>query len=40
MPGYSANHWLNLLGWGVAGLTLLGVSAHGFIRVLTRKRKK
>ncbi len=40
VPGYSANHWLNLLGWGVAGLTLLGVSAHGFIRVLTRKRKK
>ncbi len=40
MPGYSANHWLDLIGWGLAALTLFGVVVHGLVRLaLARKAR-
>ncbi len=40
MPGYSAKSWLDMLGWSVAGLTLLGVTGHGFLRLFSRRKGK
>ena len=39
MPGASANPLVDKLGWGLALLTLLGVSGHGLMRVLSRGKK-
>ncbi len=38
MPGRRANEMLNTAGWGLAGLALLGVIAHGGIRILTSRK--
>lgn len=40
MPGRDRNVLLDQLGFGLAGLMLLGVIGHGGLRVLTRKRRK
>lgn len=39
MPGRGRDHaaWLEIGGWLLAALTLLGVTGHGLIRLLTRK---
>jgi hypothetical protein len=34
IPGYDRSAWLDLLGWLSAGLSLLGVLGHGFLRWL------
>ena len=39
IPGRDANPWLDRIGWSIALLTLLGVIAHGGLRiVMARKR--
>jgi octaheme c-type cytochrome (tetrathionate reductase family) len=38
MPGRNGTDWLDLIGWGVAALTLLGVLGHGALRVFTGKK--
>lgn len=38
MPGRRANEWLNLIGWGIAALSLLGVLGHGALRLFTVKK--
>jgi octaheme c-type cytochrome (tetrathionate reductase family) len=38
MPGRRANEWLNLIGWGIAALSLLGVLGHGALRLFTAKK--
>lgn len=40
MPGRGSDHarWLELGGWALAILTLLGVTGHGLIRIVTHKR--
>lgn len=38
MPGHSANRWVDMAGWGLALLTLLGVLAHGAIRLVLRNK--
>jgi hypothetical protein len=38
IPGHHAHEWLDKLGWPLAGLTLLGVMAHGAGRVLVRRK--
>ena len=40
LPGRDRIEWLDLAGFGLAGLTLLGVLGHGALRVLTRGRRK
>lgn len=41
MPGRRANPWLDLFGWGIAGLTLFGMLAHGVGRIyVARKSEK
>lgn len=41
MPGRRANEWLNMAGWGLALLTLIGVLGHGALRIyLARKGEK
>ncbi len=42
MPGRSRDHarWLEIGGWLLAALVLLGVSGHGLIRFLAQKRNK
>jgi hypothetical protein len=39
MPGASANPLVNKLGWGLVLLTLLGVTGHGLMRVVSRGKK-
>jgi len=39
MPSRDGNQWLDMIGWTVALLTLLGVLAHGAIRILTSKKE-
>ncbi len=34
MPGRDANPWLDKIGWGIVLLTLLGVVAHGGLRIV------
>ena len=40
MPGRGRDHahWLEIGGWALALLTLLGVIGHGLIRVVANKR--
>jgi octaheme c-type cytochrome (tetrathionate reductase family) len=38
MPGRRANELLDTVGWGLAGLALLGVLGHGGIRILTSRK--
>jgi octaheme c-type cytochrome (tetrathionate reductase family) len=38
MPGRSGKDWLDLIGWGVAALTLIGVLGHGALRMVTGKK--
>jgi hypothetical protein len=40
MPGRGSDHarWLEIGGWLLAALVLLGVTGHGLIRVVTHKR--
>lgn len=40
MPGRDRNPMLDRLGFGLAGLMLLGVAAHGGMRFLTRGKRK
>jgi octaheme c-type cytochrome (tetrathionate reductase family) len=40
MPGRDFFPWLSWLGWGLAGLTLLGVLAHGLMRIVTAARTR
>jgi len=40
MPGASANPLISKLGWGLVLLTLLGVTGHGLMRVVTRGKNK
>ncbi len=40
MPGRDRNPLLDRLGFGLAGLMLLGVAGHGGLRFLTRNRRK
>ncbi len=40
MPGASANPLVSKLGWGLVLLTLLGVTGHGLMRVVTRGKNK
>ncbi len=40
MPGRDRNRWLDLFGFALVGLLLLGVIVHGGLRVLTRDRRK
>lgn len=40
MPGRDRNEWLDRLGFGLAGLMLLGVVGHGGLRILTRNKRK
>ncbi|MCM2340692.1 MAG: cytochrome C, partial [Rhodoferax sp.] len=39
MPGRGRDHapWLEIGGWLLAALTLLGVTGHGLMRLITRK---
>ncbi len=39
MPSRDGNQWLDMIGWTAALLTLLGVLAHGGIRILTSKKE-
>jgi octaheme c-type cytochrome (tetrathionate reductase family) len=38
MPGRRANEWLNLIGWTIAGLTLIGVLMHGAGRIYAARK--
>lgn len=38
MPGRRANEWLNLIGWSVAALTLIGVLLHGAGRIYAARK--
>ncbi len=38
IPGRDANVWVDRLGWGLVWLTLLGVLAHGAMRLRSRTR--
>jgi hypothetical protein len=40
IPGRSSDHarWLELGGWAMVILTLVGVTGHGLIRIVTNKR--
>ena len=38
LPGRDANPWLERAGWALALIALLGVMAHGALRVATRRR--
>ena len=38
MPGRDANRLVDLAGWGIALLTLIGVLGHGVRRILSRRR--
>lgn len=38
MPGRSANPWLDLIGWAIAGLTLIGVLIHGAGRIYVARK--
>jgi octaheme c-type cytochrome (tetrathionate reductase family) len=38
MPGHHADGWLDKLGWGLAGLTLLAVIIHGAGRAFTYRK--
>ena len=40
MPGASANPWVTRLGWGLVLLTLLGVTGHGVMRLVSRGKKQ
>ena len=40
MPGASANPWVTRLGWGLVLLTLLGVTGHGVLRLVSRGKKQ
>jgi octaheme c-type cytochrome (tetrathionate reductase family) len=42
MPGRGSNHarWLEIGGWLLAALTLLGVLGHGLIRIVASKRNR
>ncbi|MDO8285921.1 MAG: tetrathionate reductase family octaheme c-type cytochrome [Rhodoferax sp.] len=42
MPGRGSDHarWLELGGWAMVILTLVGVTGHGLIRILTHKRTR
>ncbi len=41
MPGRGSNHarWLEIGGWLLAALVLLGVTGHGLIRIVSNKRR-
>jgi octaheme c-type cytochrome (tetrathionate reductase family) len=38
MPGHSAKRWLDVIGWSVALLALIGVVVHGALRVVTARK--
>jgi hypothetical protein len=40
MPGRGSDHarWLEIGGWLMVGGTLLGVSGHGLLRIVSKKR--
>ncbi len=38
IPGRRANEWLDIAGWGLAGLAFLGVLAHGGIRIFISRK--
>ncbi|MBB4285318.1 tetrathionate reductase family octaheme c-type cytochrome [Roseospira goensis] len=40
MPGRDTFPWLTAVGWGAAGLTLLGVLGHGLARLIAAARKR
>ncbi len=40
MPGRSGNELLDMAGWSIAGLTLLGVLGHGAGRIVASRRSK
>jgi hypothetical protein len=40
MPGRRGNELLDTAGWGLAGLTLLGVLGHGAGRMITSRKAK
>ena len=40
MPGRDSFKWLDLIGYSVFGLTLLGVLFHGLLRIIFRNRNK
>jgi hypothetical protein len=42
MPGRSRDHarWLELGGWLLAALTLIGVLGHGLMRIVVAKRNR
>jgi octaheme c-type cytochrome (tetrathionate reductase family) len=39
IPGRDRFAWLDLIGFGLAGLTLLGVVGHGLLRIATHRKK-
>jgi hypothetical protein len=38
MPGHHAHGWLDKLGWALAGLSVLGVLAHGAGRAYAHRK--
>lgn len=40
LPGRDSNPWVDRIGFGLAGLMLLGSAAHAGTRLITRKRRK
>nr|WP_321443427.1 tetrathionate reductase family octaheme c-type cytochrome [uncultured Cohaesibacter sp.] len=40
MPGRDSFKWLDLIGYSIFGLTLLGVLFHGLLRIIFRNRNK
>jgi hypothetical protein len=39
IPGRDRFAWLDLIGFGAAGLTLLGALGHGLLRLIASTRK-
>lgn len=40
IPGRDANTWLDKAGWSIVLLTLLGVIAHGGLRIVMASKHK
>jgi hypothetical protein len=38
LPGRDRNELLDSIGFGLAGLTLIGMLAHGSLRIVTRRK--
>ncbi|MBA4383025.1 MAG: cytochrome C, partial [Sideroxydans sp.] len=39
MPARDGKHWLDVIGWSLALLTLIGVLVHGAIRIYSSKKE-